>query len=226
MDPNHVSNFLKTEGAASGGRSVLAPFESPIEEELHRIILKHLAPDAVVSNQIEFNTPNGNYRVDFLLALGDRKIVLEANGKEFHDDLTDIYRGAFILGFSDVRSVYYIRGCDITHSLPTVLYAISRYEPYLFSDRGLKSLEALTDIKAERGGTEYCEAFCSETGIRMDSSESLDPPIAYRLTLLRKKGDHDKWERIYKAALENPGVSAKDFDAVFIKSPHNHVRRG
>jgi len=187
MDTKHIATALETVGAASEDPCDLAPFESPIEEELHRIISKYLAPDVAVSNQIEFITPNGNYRADFLLTMGDRKIVLEANGKEFHNDITDIYRGAFILGFSDVRSVYYIRGCDITYSLPTVLFAISQYEPYLFSARGLKSLEALTEIKEGRGETEYSESSCCESGIRNDHSEPDSHPIAYRLTVLRNE---------------------------------------
>jgi hypothetical protein len=61
MDTKPIAKALETVGAASGDPCDLAPFESPIEEELHRIISKHLAPDAAVSNQIEFSTPNLNF---------------------------------------------------------------------------------------------------------------------------------------------------------------------
>jgi len=142
--PNALGSF----GAKS---ETLEPFESPIKEELCRVLNKHLAPDTKLTNQVDFVTPNGNYRADFVLTSGSRVVVIEANDKEFHDVLIDIYRGSFILGFSAAQSVYYIRGCDITYSLPTVLYAISQHEPYLFSERGLKSLEALTEIKEGRG---------------------------------------------------------------------------
>ena len=212
-------------GSFDGKSATLEPFESPIEEELCRVLSKHLAPDTKLTNQVSFATPNGNYRADFVLTSGSRIIVIEANGKEFHDVLTDIYRGAFILGFSAAQSVYYIRGCDIAYSLPTVLYAISRHEPYFFSDRGLKSLESLTEIKEGRGETEYQEVFCREIGLRGDTRQEDDHPIAYSLTVLRKDGDCHRWKRIFKAALENPGVSAKDFDSTFCGSPHHSMKK-
>lgn len=204
----------------------LEPFESPIEEELCRILSKHLAPDTRLTNQVDFVTPNGNYRADFVLTSGNRVVVIEANGKEFHDALTDIYRGAFILGFSAAQSVFYIRGCDITYSLPTVLYAISKHEPYLFSERGLKSLESLTEIKEGRGETEYEEVFCRELGLRGDTRQEDDHPIAYSLTVMRKEGECNRWKRIFRAALENPGISAKDFDSTFCGSPHHSTKKG
>jgi len=117
-------NPLEAESICKSGDG-MQPFESPIEEELHLHLAKYLRADTKVSNQVEFRTPNGNYRVDFLLQRDDSKVVIEANGKAFHSFITDIYRGAFILGFTDVQSVYYVRGCDIAYSSQTVLYAIS-----------------------------------------------------------------------------------------------------
>jgi len=223
MKADDIVSALESLSAVTSEFDDLEPFESPIEEELCRVLLKYLGADTKVSNQVEFETPNGKYRVDFLLQCGDRKVVLEANGKEFHNDIIDIYRGAFILGFSDVQSVFYIRGCDITYSLPTVLYAISQFEPYLFSERGLKSLDALSEVKEGRGEVEYSDVLCRQTGLRNERIQSSEHPVAYSLTLLRKHGKPDKWERVFKAALENPGVRADDFDELFVRSPHYFV---
>lgn len=225
MNVIDIINEYKAADQPYSPTSELKPFDSPIEKELYRVISKYLAVETNISNQNEFVTPNGNYRVDFLLQSGDRKVVLEANGKEFHDDGTDIYRGAFILGFSDVSSVFYIRGCDITYSLPTVLYAISQHEPLLFSERGLKSLEALSEVKKGRGEIDHSDILCTETGIKPTSSEFNEYPIAYSLIFLKKDGENNKWKRIYKAALDSPGVSAKDFDEVFITSPHYFIKK-
>ena len=226
MESNDIAEIINSLELPVKEDCVLAPFESPIEAELHRELSKYVHSDTIISNQDEYRTPNGNYRGDFQLARGDHKIVLEANGKEYHDTLTDLYRGSFIIGFSDVRSIYYIRGCDITYSLPTVLHAIAVHEPYLFSERGAILLNALTDVKDTRGHTYYTDRICIQQGVLDDAASQERHPVAYRLMMLRKHGDDDMWKRVYNAALENPGIGASDFDECFIRSPHYNKKYG
>ena len=71
------------------------------------------------------------------------KIGFECDGKEYHDSSRDDWRDAMILGGGHVDSIFRFRGCDLTYHLEDLLFIVSRYEPNIFSKRGLLNLSNL-----------------------------------------------------------------------------------
>src|SRR5437868_6129943 len=75
-----------------------AYFESPIEREFGLALQKYISPGVELLQQLDLPTPWANFRADFALRLGDRVVVLECDGAEFHDPSRDEWRDAAILG--------------------------------------------------------------------------------------------------------------------------------
>src|SRR5207248_2965195 len=105
-------------------------------------------------------TPWANFRVDFALRLGDRVVVLECDGAEFHDPSRDEWRDAAILGQGLAQTVYRFRGTDIWHCLNDCLWLLAFWEQPFFTERARESLERLRNVslppKPPSGGVMRC----------------------------------------------------------------------
>lgn len=120
------------------------PYDSPLEDNFAYHFVKYLKEDVDFIPQAEINSICGNFYIDFLVcAPSGEKVAFECDGKEFHNESRDEWRDAMILGSSEVGSIYRLRGADITYHINDVLFVISRYNPEIFSIRGIRNLNSL-----------------------------------------------------------------------------------
>lgn len=116
--------------------------ESPIEDRFERALKPVLHPEAEFRGQVEVSTQCGIFRVDYLVTCASRRVVLECDGRQFHEESVDEVRDALILGASSADIVYRIRGVDIMYRLMDCVALLSQMEPVLFSDMAKSSLAA------------------------------------------------------------------------------------
>ena len=132
------------------------PYDSPIEDSFAYNMVKYIDPEAKLIPQYKVHTICGNFVIDFLCVTSDgKKIGIECDGKEFHDDSRDEWRDAMILGDEKVDSIYRFRGCEITYSINEILYIFSLYEPMLFSSRGRSNIKLLCNEQLHNVSLKY-----------------------------------------------------------------------
>jgi hypothetical protein len=121
------------------------PYESRLEENFAWDLTKYLSEAAVLRKQVEAVTPFATFRLDFVAETrGGSRVAFECDGKEFHPDgMRDQCRDALLLDGRHVDVIYRLRGQDLYHHPDDCLLYISRHDPYLFSDRGLRNLTLL-----------------------------------------------------------------------------------
>lgn len=115
--------------------------ESPIEQVFQMLLMKYLHPEAQLVPQASLVTRRGTFRADFLLttATGVR-LVLECDGKDFHDELRDGFRDAFTLASKCADYVYRFPGSVITRKIWHALFALYFQQPGVFSEFGEKEI--------------------------------------------------------------------------------------
>jgi len=179
------------------------PFESPIEEELVRVLEKHLHESAIVTNQVEVPTPHGTFRLDFLVEVNGSKVGLEADGKDFHSYDRDMFRDSIILGYSDIHAIYRFRGKEILFYLNDSLFALSTLEPQLFSKRGLTNLDTLSLLNEGGGRVRVISELVIAQGEWLS-------PHAVSILHVSKDAHNPIWRRLSNFAKLHPGVSVDD----------------
>ncbi|MBL6766433.1 MAG: hypothetical protein ISQ14_15880 [Verrucomicrobiae bacterium] len=194
---------------------LLRPFESPIEEELARVVDKYLRRDSQLANQVEFSTPNGSFRVDFVISCAQRRIALEANGKKFHDYKRDIWRAALILGNSNIDAIYHLRGRDILFNLESALCAIALIDSTLFSERGILNLKQLSRLAVPRiHSIDGSAAMRVEVrgGRELGHEDDDDRArLLYSINYASKdQPDRCLWRILHQIALRHPGLKVAD----------------
>lgn len=101
-------------------------FESPIEEMFYDALAPLLASGVEVKTQV----PVLNYRVDFLIR-GPRRVVIECDGREFHDFNRDRIRDIAMLDSGLIDDVLRFRGCDIVFAGDECAARAVSYFPFL-----------------------------------------------------------------------------------------------
>lgn len=133
-------------------------YDSPLEEDFAYHFMKYIEPTISLVPQFEVKTICGNFRVDFV-AQGPAGIIgFECDGKDFHDESRDEWRDAMILGSKGVDSIYRLRGSDLYYHIDDILHIISRWNPELFSQRGLLNLETLASEAVRSDSEEYSKS--------------------------------------------------------------------
>lgn len=150
----HISNIiprmLSEEPVAKCEEWPEPPYDSPIERIFASCCFKHLRPDVQVEKQVEVSTGHGRFRIDFVLSVGDRRIAVECDGKDFHESFRDEFRDAILLGEGHFETVYHFRGCDITYWTDDCIWLMSVLDPQLFSERGHHQLGRLHHSEVDR----------------------------------------------------------------------------
>ena len=126
------------------------PYDSPIETIFASCCFKHLRSDVHVEKQVEVSTGHGHFRIDFVLSVGDRRIAVECDGKDFHEPFRDEFRDAILLGEGHFETVYHFRGCDIVYCPDDCIWLMSVLEPRQFSERGHLQLDHLHRLQLAR----------------------------------------------------------------------------
>lgn len=183
-------------------------FESPLEEDFAYHFAKYIEPTISLVPQFEVKTICGTFRIDFV-AQGPAGIIgFECDGKDFHDESRDEWRDAMILGSKGIDSIYRLRGSDLYYHIDDILHIISRWNPELFSQRGLLNLETLAS-DAVRESEEYSK---SVAFIRYHDEDS---PVPFEMIVRRRFPEaggsrRQFWEAAYTFALSVGGGKLDD----------------
>jgi hypothetical protein len=125
-------------------------FESPLENLFFDQLLKRLPRGVPLEIQVPAPTLCGTFRLDMLATVQNRRIGIECDGKEYHDEYRDEWRDAMILGDGQADEIIRFRGCDLTYHLDDCFFLLSKVQPLLFSDRHLQVVERLASDRARR----------------------------------------------------------------------------
>lgn len=124
------------------------PYESPLEDDFAYEVTKHLRLGrSGIQAQVPLGTIGGLFRADFLLKSPRGDIVVECDGREFHDPYADEWRDAMLLGSRLATAVYRFPGKMIFHRLADCLQLLSYFEPQLFHERGRRNVYQLSSWK-------------------------------------------------------------------------------
>lgn len=191
-------------------RADRAKLESPLEEFFIHHLEKYISYRAEIVPQYQVSTIAGTFRLDFLLKIGEKKIGIECDGKDFHNEWKDEWRDALILGSGTIETIYRFRGKDIHTFIDDCIFLIYYYDNELFSDRypviaeKLISIEIQTKLREdsfsirERNLIEY-KFFNEESGLQVGRMELL--------VERRSKQEPGHWQSLYKFANEHRGAS-------------------
>lgn len=72
-----------------------------------------------------------NYRADFMLCVNSRSLVIECDGRSYHDFIHDQHRDVDLLMCGGIDQVFRFRGIDINHAPRRCANEIVRFAPYL-----------------------------------------------------------------------------------------------
>lgn len=134
------------------------PYDSPIEDKFAHHYVKYASGDVDMNPQFEVTTLCGRFIIDFVLSTSDgRRVGIECDGQEFHDESRDEWRDAMILGEGHVDAIYRLRGSDITYYIEDILYLMAVLEPYLFSIRATENLKVLASSEIQELPKSHCK---------------------------------------------------------------------
>lgn len=181
------------------------PYESPIEDEFARYAEKYFDKNINFSSQIEVNTICGLFRVDFLAHTNDgKKIAIECDGKEFHDEHRDEWRDAMIMGSGKIDEIYRIKGKDITYHLEDVFFVLSVWSPQLFSDRQKYNLSRLASEQISKIQIEQEKSFFVFSFIDEETQDLQQIQIEKRHKII-PKGKRQFWQAAFQFAKQQGG---------------------
>jgi hypothetical protein len=181
-----------------------------VESELERIFAenlpKYLSDDAQFMAQVDVNTICGKFRLDFVVQCNGQKYAFECDGKEFHNESRDEWRDAMILGAGAVDFIYRLRGSDLYYHTEDCLYVISKWNPSIFSQRGLINLTTLASEEARHWHDSTDDNTIARISYR-DDSNTLSP---HRIHVERRcrenpKGQNIFWKNIFTYAIKHGG---------------------
>lgn len=115
-------------------------YESPLEKDFSRHVVKYLADEVVVEPQVWVCTNVGRFRVDFVLSFDGRRVGIECDGRAYHDETRDRTRDFAILETGALDVVYRVRGQDAFWRIEDVLFLLAELEPEFFSEKGVDRL--------------------------------------------------------------------------------------
>ena len=181
--------------------------ESIIERDVLHCLDKWVADEVKVVPQWEIETIGGKFRADFLVANKSRFIIIECDGKDYHDRDRDEWRDAMILGTGKIDAVYRLRGRDIWYHRDELFFILANWEPAIFR---LGLAQKLSRVASEKLVSSKCwEKGAIALHTYLDSSEfnvTLWLERRCRITTL-DIGEMQFWSRLFKFAQECGGGS-------------------
>lgn len=111
------------------------PSESPIATAIEYQLLKHDLANTTFRREYPAPTVWANFRIDIVLSVGDRRIGIECDGAEFHDEFRDEFRDGLILGSGIVDTIWRLPGADIHNHVHDCLSLIALYDGFIFDER-------------------------------------------------------------------------------------------
>jgi hypothetical protein len=196
------------------------PYDSPLEDDFAYHITKYLDPTIRLTPQYEVKTICGTFRLDFVAEAAGRKIGFECDGKDFHDVSRDEWRDAMILGSKSIDAIYRMRGSDIYYHINDILHFISRWNPELFSQRGLLNLQTLASDAVRRNSEEYSKCFAFIRYLEDENQVPID--MIVRKLYIDEKGGRRFLETAYNFACSVGGGSLDEVIAKYRAQKRNN----
>jgi len=106
-------------------------FESPLEERTAEMLACHLHPGVVWGTQRWLKADGERFRADFFAEAGGRRVIIEADGKDFHDYQQDKVRDVKILNAGEADDVFRFNGCDVWFAPKSCLRCLELFAPFL-----------------------------------------------------------------------------------------------
>lgn len=181
--------------------------ESPLEELFIHQFEKFLNANCQVIPQFKVNTTAGNFRIDFVIKLGELKIAIECDGADFHDEWRDEWRDSMILGGNNVDIIYRFRGKDLTTYLNECIHVIYLNDKKIFSDRYSSVHKSLVDIESME--KEFSELVISKetTYFHLETTDEFGTRTGrhHLIKVIRRdKNDKDQyWNNLFEFAKQN-----------------------
>ena len=139
-------------------RKNFAACESPIEEDFLRCYYNVKSECVSINGQTNCQTKRGTFWLDFVLNDGQRKIGIECDGKQFHNETRDKLRDDSILETGLVDVIYRVPGKSLWFHTYEALDLLRMREPQLFSEKGSGRLKRFLNDGTERGDIWYNNA--------------------------------------------------------------------
>jgi len=159
------------------------PYDSPIEDAFARELIRHLDQSIDLRTQHCVETICGLFIVDFVAIASDGTVIgFECDGAEFHDEYSDEWRDAMILGAKALTRIYRLRGVDINFYLRDLLHVIAVAEPNLFNDAARGRIKAGAYSLAREFSAEHI--FSSKIFCTANSSD--DSKDTHRIEIERR----------------------------------------
>lgn len=194
----------------------LAPqTESPIEDLFLEAMNKRISETARLTPQVEVRTLCGTFRLDFLLEAGGKRIAVECDGHDYHDEERDEWRDAMIVGDQCVDEIFRFRGRDLVWRTDDCLLILRHFHPALFSERGVHIVERLGSQEAR---DQLADGFGVAEGIRIFyRGERGGSDLMFYAWHRHGLGDAPNpwWRFIYRYAVANGGGRLDDVIAKF-----------
>lgn len=105
-------------------------FESPIEEKLANELIPKLLKSVDIASQVPITAIN-DYRADFVAIRDGKGLVIECDGREFHDFNADRNRDINMMLHGGVDAVIRFRGCDVVFDIESCIRRIERIFPLM-----------------------------------------------------------------------------------------------
>lgn len=145
MTPRQYERLVANKGRKRGPQPLadtmdrtLAPIkvnqrsQSPIEVLLADWLSQHLHASVTFSQQVKLPGHGRIHRVDCLLRRGQARIVLEADGEEFHNRRADEIRDFELLACAGVKEVWRFSGKALVRDVPAALARFVETHPHWF----------------------------------------------------------------------------------------------
>lgn len=179
--------------------------ESPIERDFAYMLCKILEPGIIFESQVDFSTKLGSFRGDFVIQNPNRKVLIELDGKEYHQDSKDNWRDSFILGEKNVDLIIRFKGKDIVYNLIECCYILTQQLPDFFSERSkanfINQLEPknISEIQSKINDEEdkFMDLYC----FTFTYYDEKDIECQSILEMRFKSGDKGHWQKYYNYAL-------------------------
>lgn len=111
------------------------PYESPIERALGMILLPAPGEHCQPIVQKEMRAGGHNYRVDFFIGTPRRNVVIETDGRDFHNVREDRHRDIRIIKSGNADEILRFKGPDIHYEVGQCFRFIVSVFPFLFDPK-------------------------------------------------------------------------------------------
>ncbi|MDZ4698433.1 MAG: hypothetical protein SH809_01900 [Rhodothermales bacterium] len=119
------------------------PYETEAEDDLAYQLVGTLAETAGLHYQARMGTSYASFEVTFLVEYGRQRMGLQVTrSSEGEDEVDAAFHDTLLVDAGLVDILYRIDEADLQHRLFDTLCLIARWNPGLFSDRGLAKIEA------------------------------------------------------------------------------------